>query len=103
VCFSTDWPVIQVDVMDSVRAAAAPLEMPAPWVDQRQSLMDTLRSYTFDNAWVEFSEDRKGRLKPGFLADVAVMDHDLEAMTPDRLNTARAALTVMDGRVTWEA
>ncbi|MFP4305032.1 MAG: amidohydrolase [Rhodosalinus sp.] len=103
VCFSTDWPVIQVDVMDSVRAAAAPLEMPAPWVDQRQSLTDTLRSYTFDNAWVEFSEDRKGQLKEGYLADVAVMDHDLEAMAPDRLNTARAALTVMGGSVTWEA
>jgi hypothetical protein len=103
ICFSTDWPVIQVDVMDSVRAAAAPLEMPAPWVDQRQSLTDTLRSYTFDNAWVEFSEDRKGQLKEGFLADVAVMDHDLEAMEPERLNTARAALTVMGGGVTWEA
>jgi predicted amidohydrolase YtcJ len=103
VCFSTDWPVIQVDVMDSVRAAAAPLEMPAPWVNQRQSLMDTLRSYTFDNAWVEFAENRKGQLKEGYLADVAVMDHDLEAMEPERLNTARAALTVMGGGVTWEA
>ena len=103
VCFSTDWPVIQVDVMDSVKAAAAPIDMPPPWTDQRQSLMDTLRSYTFDNAWVEFAEDRKGRLREGFLADVAVMDHDLEAMDPEALDTARAALTVAGGRITWEA
>ena len=103
VCFSTDWPVIQVDVMDSVKAAAAPIDMPPPWTDQRQSLMDTLRSYTSDNAWVEFAEDRKGRLREGFLADVAVMDHDLEAMDPEALDTARAALTVAGGRITWEA
>ncbi len=103
VCFSTDWPVIQVDVMDSVKAAAAPIDMPPPWTDQRQSLMDALRSYTFDNAWVEFAEDRKGRLREGFLADVAVMDHDLEAMAPEALDTARAALTVAGGRITWEA
>ncbi|WP_371037539.1 amidohydrolase [Rhodosalinus sp. FB01] len=103
VCFSTDWPVIQVDVMDSVKAAAAPLELPAPWTDQRQDLMDTLRSYTCDNAWVEFTEDRKGRLRDGFLADIAVMDHDLEAMDPEALDTARAALTVAGGRITWEA
>ncbi|REC55394.1 amidohydrolase [Rhodosalinus sediminis] len=103
VCFSTDWPVIQVDVMDSVRAAAGPREMPAPWVDQTQTLEETLRSYTFDNAWVEFAEDRKGRLAPGCLADIAVMDRDLFALEPAGLNAARAALTVMDGRITWEA
>ncbi|MGR3497055.1 amidohydrolase [Citreimonas sp.] len=103
VCFSTDWPVIQVDVMDSVKAAVAPLDLPEPWTDQRQTLMDTLRSYTADNAWVEFSEDRKGRLRAGIMADVVVMDHDLESMAPEALNTARAALTVMGGAVTWEA
>jgi len=37
------------------------------------------------------------------LADVAVMSRDLEAMEPARLDTARAALTVCGGRVTWEA
>uniref|UniRef100_UPI002354B802 amidohydrolase family protein n=1 Tax=Rhodosalinus sediminis TaxID=1940533 RepID=UPI002354B802 len=97
------WPVIQVDVMDSVRAAAGPREMPAPWVDQTQTLEETLRSYTLDNAWVEFAEDRKGRLAPGCLADIAVMDRDLFALEPAGLNAARAALTVMDGRITWEA
>jgi predicted amidohydrolase YtcJ len=102
-CFSTDWPVIQVDVMDSVRAAAAPLTLPDPWIDQTQTLMDTLKSYTHDNAWLEFAEDRRGRLKPGYDADIVVMDRDLLAMAPDRLNTARAALTLMGGSVTWEA
>jgi len=102
-CFSTDWPVIGVEVMPSVKAAVAPLSLPAPSRDQRQSLIDTLRSYTADNAWVEFNEHRKGRLKPGMMADIAVMSHDLEAMDPEALDTARARLTLCGGRMTWEA
>lgn len=103
VVFSTDWPVIGVEVMPSVKAAVAPVPMPAPWGDQRQSLMETLESYTAGNAWVEFNEGRKGRLAPGMMADVAVMSHDLEAMDPERLDQARAQLTLCGGRVTWEA
>jgi hypothetical protein len=101
--FSTDWPVIPVDVMPNIKAAVAPMHMASPWHVQRQSLLDTLKSYTADNAWLEFSEDRKGRLAPGMMADVVMMSHDLEAMDPDTLDTARAALTLCGGRVTWEA
>ncbi|MFZ8941205.1 MAG: amidohydrolase family protein, partial [Gemmobacter sp.] len=75
---------------------------PEPWTDQRQSLIDTLESYTAGNAWVEFNEGRKGRLAPGMMADVAVMSHDLEALAPEAITEAAAVLTICDGRVTWE-
>jgi predicted amidohydrolase YtcJ len=102
-CFSTDWPVIGVEVMPSIKAAVAPTDLGAPWRDQSQSLMDTLRSYTTDNAWLEFNETRKGCLKPGMMADIAVMSHDLEALDPSLLDTARATLTICNGRITWQA
>jgi len=101
VIFSTDWPVIPVDVMPSVKAAVAPLDLGAPWRNQAQGLMETLESYTAGNAWVEFNEDRKGRLKPGMMADIAVMSHDLEAMEPGQLDQARAAATLCRGNLTW--
>ena len=102
-CFSTDWPVIGVEVMPSVKAAVAPVDLGPRWRDQSQSLTDTLKSYTADNAWLEFNEHRKGMLRPGMMADIAVMSHDLEAMAPEPLDQARAALTLCGGRVTWEA
>ncbi|WP_406672503.1 amidohydrolase family protein [Natronospira sp.] len=52
---------------------------------------------------MEFNEQRKGMLRPGMMADVAVMSHDLEAMEPATLDQPRAALTLCGGRVTWEA
>ncbi|MFC6760841.1 amidohydrolase family protein [Sulfitobacter porphyrae] len=82
VVFSTDWPVIPLDVMPNIKAAIAPLDLGPDWRDQTQSLHDTLASYTRDNAWVEFNEDRKGQIKAGMMADIAVMSHDLNTLPP---------------------
>ncbi|UXX83187.1 amidohydrolase [Roseovarius pelagicus] len=101
--FSTDWPVVPVDVMPSIQAAVAPINPGAPWDVRPQSLMDTLASYTRANAWVEFSEGRKGQLIAGQLGDVVVMDRDIEAMDPSTLGTAKPVLTVCGGRVTYSA
>ncbi|MDF2233725.1 amidohydrolase [Albimonas sp. CAU 1670] len=103
VIFSTDWPVMPVDVTTNLKAAVAPMDLGSPWADNTQTLMETLESYTAGNAWIEFNEARKGRLAPGMMADVAVMSHDLEALPPSEIDRARAALTICGGRVTWEA
>jgi predicted amidohydrolase YtcJ len=100
--FSTDWPVIPVDVMPSIKAAIAPLDLGEAWPDQSQSLMDTLASYTRDNAWVEFSEDRRGMLKPGYDADIAVMSHDLTSLAPEAITDAEAMFAICDGAITFE-
>ena len=103
VCFSTDWPVVPVDVMPSIAGAVHGAALPDPWIDNRQSLMDTLASYTRDNAWVEFSENSKGVLKAGFKADIVVMDRDLTTTDPAELSEASAMSTVCDGKVTHSA
>jgi predicted amidohydrolase YtcJ len=103
VIFSTDWPVIPVDVMPNIRAAIAPLDLGEGWRDQTQSLHDTLASYTRDNAWVEFNEHRKGQLKAGMMADVVVMSHDLTALPPMDIVKAAARTTICDGAITYQA
>lgn len=100
--FSSDWPVIAVDVMRSVQSAVAPLDLGHGMSANAQSLFDTLAGYTRDAAYMEFTEDRKGCLKPGMLADVVIMDHDLFEMDPATLSQARAALTICDGRISYE-
>ena len=100
--FSTDWPVVPVDVMPSVKGACRHVECGRSWGDQRQSLHDTLAGYTCHGAYAEFNEHRKGRLKAGTFADVVVMSHDLTALQPDQLDTAHATLTLCGGRVTHQ-
>ena len=103
VIFSTDWPVIPVDVMPNIKSAVAPRRLSPPWRDQTQSLMDTLESYTSGNAWVEFNEDKKGKLSPGMMADIVVMSHDLTTMNPDELDQSKAQTTICGGKITYQA
>ncbi|MCR8826616.1 amidohydrolase [Pseudosulfitobacter koreensis] len=103
VVFSTDWPVIPISVMDNIKAAIAPLDLGPKWRDQTQSLTDTLASYTRDNAWVEFNEERKGKLKAGMMADITVLSHDVTALAPADITQASAVVTICDGQVTFTA
>ncbi len=103
VVFSTDWPVIPVDVMPSIKAAIAPLDLGEGWVDQTQSLADTLASYTRDNAWVAFDEDKYGVLAEGMDADIAVLSRDITALAPLDITEAETVLTVSGGKITYQS
>ncbi len=103
VAFSTDWPVVPVDVLPTIKGACVHVECGRSWGDQHQSLDDTLAAYTRDGAYTEFNENRKGRLKAGMMADIVVMSHDLHGLAPEDLDRAGAALTVCNGRVTYQA
>tara|TARA_R110002049_G_scaffold142277_2_gene304147 strand:+ start:26124 stop:27797 length:1674 start_codon:yes stop_codon:yes gene_type:complete len=103
VVFSTDWPVIGVEVMTNIKAAIAPKDMGKGWRDQTQGLMETLASYTRDNAWVEFNEARKGRLEAGMMADVAVLSHDITTLPSAEITQANTVATICNGRVTYSA
>jgi predicted amidohydrolase YtcJ len=64
--------------------------------------MDTLHSFTAAGAYMEFMEGRKGALKDGYLADVVVLDADMERTPADAIATVRPTTTICDGRVTFE-
>ena len=70
---------------------------------QAQSLMDTLHAFTAAGAYMEFREDRKGTLKNGYLADIVVLDADLERTPAEAVAAVRPVATICDGRVTFEA
>jgi predicted amidohydrolase YtcJ len=52
---------------------------------------------------MEFMEDRKGMIKEGYLADVAVLNANLEELQPSQMATAKPVMTICDGRVVFEA
>ncbi len=99
--FSTDWPVVPVDVMPNIGAAVAPRDLGPAWPDQSQSLMDTLASYTSGNAWAAFREARMGRLREGMLADLVLLDSDLDSVALTEIGAVRPVLTICGGRITY--
>ncbi len=67
--------------------------------DERVDVETALRAYTVNNAWAEGAEADKGRLAPGLLADLVVLDADPFRVPPAALKDLQAVLTVVDGRV----
>jgi predicted amidohydrolase YtcJ len=101
--FATDWPVSPIDPLPCIKAAVTRKLWAEGNPDQRQSLEEAVASYTTDGAWIERMENRKGRLRPGMLADVVVLSDDIETIDPEALDTVKPAFTIADGRVVYEA
>lgn len=103
VAYASDWPVSDVNPMRSVKAAITRTAWKEGQPSHASTLMQALHDYTAGGAWAGFDEARLGRLAPGMLADIVVMDRDLESGPVEELDKARAALTLCGGQVTWEA
>ena len=66
--------------------------------EQRITVEQALTAYTAENAYAGFQEDRLGRLVPGYLADLVVLDKDLLRIDPRQLDSAKVLRTVVDGK-----
>lgn len=103
IALASDWPVADVSVMTGVHAAVT-REAWAPGVpDQRFTLEAALRGYTIGGAVAERTEDRKGSLKPGKLADVTILDDDIEEVDPGEIRDLTVRMTICGGTVTYAA
>ncbi len=105
VAFSSDAPVIPPDPWVGIRAAVLrQTRTGLPFgPEQSVSLLDTLRLYTVGGAYASFDEHRKGRIAPGYLADLVAIDRNPFAVDPEELPQIRTLFTIVDGRIAWEA
>jgi predicted amidohydrolase YtcJ len=62
-----------------------------------------LRFYTSNNAKVLRKEATTGSLEPGKLADLVLLDTDLLTCPEDKIRDTKALLTMVGGKVVWEA
>ncbi len=99
----TDWPVTPLNPLACIQGAMIRQVWKEGLQDQRLSLTELLQGYTKNGAWVEFMEDRKGVLKTGYLADIVVLTGDIEAVSPGAIGQLEVALTICDGKVTYQA
>ena len=60
-------------------------------------------AYTRTSAYAEFTEKDKGSIAVGKLADLAVLSQDIFTVPPQELPKTRAVLTLVGGRIVWDA
>jgi predicted amidohydrolase YtcJ len=71
--------------------------------EERVDVETALRGYTVNNAWAAGEESLKGRLAPGLLADFVIVDRDPFTVAPAELRNLRVLLTIVGGRVVFDA
>ncbi len=111
-CFGSDWPGTNAswypaDPVLGLYAAVTRQTVdgtPAGgWFPQERIDLETaLRAYTVNNAWAAGEEELKGRLAPGLLADLVVLNRDPFAVPSEGLKELKAVLTVVGGRIVFE-
>ena len=71
--------------------------------DEAISIMDALKAYTLNAAYLEGNEATKGSVEPGKLADFVVLDRDITRVNPEEIVKARVQMTIVGGEVVYEA
>lgn len=104
--FGSDWTVAPIDPLLGIYAAVTRRTLdgkhPDGWVPREKiTVEEALRAYTTGNAYGLFAEGGRGRLAPGYLADIVVLDRDLTAIPPAEIERAKVRATVVGGKVVF--
>nr|WP_202512920.1 amidohydrolase [Streptomyces sp. SID3343] len=101
----SDWPVSSPDPMLGIHVAVnrvAPGATAEPLIpEQRITLGAALRAYTAGSAYVNHRDDT-GVLRPGALADIAVLNRDPFEGPVDDIASTTVDATFVGGRCVWD-
>ncbi|HJR64132.1 MAG TPA: amidohydrolase [Gemmatimonadaceae bacterium] len=111
--FGSDWPGTNAswypsDPLKGIYAAVTRQTLdgnpPGGWFpEERVDVETALRAYTVNTAWAAGEESIKGSIAPGKLADLVVLDRDLFTIPPRELKEAKVLVTILGGRVLYDA
>jgi predicted amidohydrolase YtcJ len=103
----SDLPVDSENPLDGIHAAVTREDRRGQpeggWhPEHKLSLEEALRAYTQGPAYAAFEEDRKGRLAPGYWADLTILTRDLPRVAPGDIPRVEVSATVVGGRFVYE-
>ncbi|HWM28723.1 MAG TPA: amidohydrolase [Woeseiaceae bacterium] len=106
--FGSDWFVAPATPLEGIYAAVTRRTLdganPDGWVPQQKITVEqALRAYTYEAAYASFEEDAKGTLKTGMLADFVLLDRDITAIPPEEIADTQVLKTVVGGRIVYSA
>ncbi len=105
--FGTDSPVEDMNAIDNLYCAVTRKNLhgqpeggfyPQECVD----IYDAVDAYTAESAYCSFEEQVKGRLKPGYYADLVILSEDIFTMPADDLRKTQVLATMVDGRFVYQ-
>ena len=107
IAFGTDYSVEPLNPMEGLYAAVTRKDRRGEegdgWFpEQKLTMEEAIELYTLGAAYAQFMEDRKGRIKEGYLADMVIVDRDLLTIPEDEIMQTQVTHTIVGGKVVYE-
>ena len=107
VAFGTDSPVELLNPYQTLYAAVSRQDLEGNpvggWQPQEKvSMADAIRDYTYESAYAEFAEKEKGTIAAGMLADLVVHSKDLLTIEPKEIMTTEPIYTIFNGQIIYQ-
>jgi predicted amidohydrolase YtcJ len=107
IAFGTDYGVEPLDPLEGLYAAVTRKDRAGEpgegWFpDQKLTMEKAIELYTLGSAYSEFMEDRKGKIKEGYLGDVVIFNSDLMTIPADQIMSAKVDYTIVGGKVVYK-
>jgi len=101
---NADWPVCSANVMEGIHVCVNRTSETGQDLSKVQaiSVLDAIRVYTWNGAYITFEDDIKGSIEAGKLADMVVLDTDILTCPPGDIVKAKVLTTIVDGRVVYQ-
>jgi predicted amidohydrolase YtcJ len=102
----SDWSVSSMNPLEAIQVAITRHGLrdstASAWLpEERVDLATMLRAYTLGGAQASDHDSLTGSITTGKAADLIVLSHDLFALPPHRIGTARVELTLLGGRTVY--
>jgi predicted amidohydrolase YtcJ len=96
----SDAPIEELDPLHGIRAGVLrTLDERGPWhPEQAVTVEEAFTATCVTPAWLTGDERRRGKLVPGYLADLVVLDRDPFECPPDELAEITVVATMLGGR-----
>ncbi|MFQ6053927.1 MAG: amidohydrolase [Candidatus Bathyarchaeia archaeon] len=100
---NSDYPVSDGNPMIQIYEAVTRRTRTGQVVGPEEAIgvMDAIRLYTWNGAYLGKEEDLKGSIEPGKLADMVVLDRDILTVPPEEIKEIRVLMTIVDGKVVY--
>ncbi|WP_066250304.1 amidohydrolase [Neobacillus drentensis] len=100
----SDAPITTVNPFVGIYTAVARLTRQNTAFGQQQkvSLMDAIRMYTYNAAYASFDETIKGSIEAGKLADLVILNTSLLNCPIEKITEIKVDVTMLDGEIVYE-
>ncbi|MDR2102572.1 MAG: amidohydrolase [Treponema sp.] len=105
--YGTDCPVETINPLVGIACAVTRKDLDRNYPpegffpQERVDVYTAVDNYTLGSAYANFDENRLGRIKEGYLADMVLLDRDIFTIPPEEIPQARVLWTLVGGNTAY--